>query len=160
MREAYFARKVPELNRGRTANWVELSDGLPFAALAELVISVCCLGNDLEETAKLLKSLDAHNPSSLEFASSRPRMERCPTQPRTRSRSKIEDRFAAKKAQKAQEKPGQTRSSWLLLILFFFVPYVLFLRQLFLSVAATIEVQRAWRPPANGVGAAVQLWSR
>ena len=51
---------------------MELTDGLPFAALAEMVISVCCLGNDLEEAAKLLKGLDAHNPSSLEFANSVP----------------------------------------------------------------------------------------
>jgi hypothetical protein len=47
---------------------VALTDGLPFAALAEMVISVCCLGNDLEETAALLKSLDEHTPSSAEFA--------------------------------------------------------------------------------------------
>jgi SpoVK/Ycf46/Vps4 family AAA+-type ATPase len=67
-REAYFAKKVPELTPAELAKWVELTDGLPFAALAEMVISVCCLGNDLEESAKLLKSLDAHNPSSLEFA--------------------------------------------------------------------------------------------
>jgi hypothetical protein len=72
LREAYFARKVPDLSPAELAKWVELSDGLPFAALAELVISVCCLGNELEEAAKLLKSLDAHNPSSLEFANGTP----------------------------------------------------------------------------------------
>jgi hypothetical protein len=68
IRHEYFARKVPELKAADLAKWVDLSDGLPFAALAELVISVCCLENDLEESAKLLRSLDAHNPSSLEFA--------------------------------------------------------------------------------------------
>ena len=52
------------------AKGVELTDGLPFAALAEMVISVCCLGNELEEAAKLMRSLDEHNPSSLEFANS------------------------------------------------------------------------------------------
>lgn len=72
IRAAYFDRKVPELNKSELAKWVELSDGLPFAALAEMVISVCCLGHDLEEAAKLLKSLDTHNPSSLEFANSAP----------------------------------------------------------------------------------------
>ena len=72
VREAYFARKVPDLSPADVAKWVELTDGLPFAALAEMVISVCCLGNDLEEAAKLLKALDAHNPSSLEFANSAP----------------------------------------------------------------------------------------
>jgi SpoVK/Ycf46/Vps4 family AAA+-type ATPase len=68
MREAYLGRKVPELTAAELARWVELSDGLPFAALAEMVISVCCMGNDLEEAAKLLRSIDAHNPSSSEFA--------------------------------------------------------------------------------------------
>jgi hypothetical protein len=72
IRHAYFARKVPELTTADLTKWVELSDGLPFAALAELVISVCCLENDLEESAKLLKSLDAHNPSSMEFADGTP----------------------------------------------------------------------------------------
>lgn len=67
-REAYFARKVPELTAVEVGKWVDLTDGLPFAALAEMVISVCCLGNDLEESARLLKTLDEHNPSSLEFA--------------------------------------------------------------------------------------------
>jgi hypothetical protein len=47
---------------------VELTEGLPFAALAELVISVACLGNDLEESVALVKSLDARAPSSLEFS--------------------------------------------------------------------------------------------
>jgi hypothetical protein len=68
MRERYFGRKVPELSAAELRRWVELSDGLPFAALAELVISVCCLGNDLQDAAALLRSLDAHNPSSSEFA--------------------------------------------------------------------------------------------
>ena len=47
---------------------MELTDGLPFAALAELVISVHCLGHDLEEAAALLQSLDSDTPSSCEFA--------------------------------------------------------------------------------------------
>jgi AAA+ superfamily predicted ATPase len=67
LRAAYFARKLPEQSPAERARWVALSDGLPFAALAEMVISVCCLGNDLEETAALLKSLDEHTPSSAEF---------------------------------------------------------------------------------------------
>jgi hypothetical protein len=72
MREAYLARKVPDLTATDLAKWVQLSDGLPFAALAEMVISVCCMNNDLEETAKLLRSIDAHNPSSTEFANTPP----------------------------------------------------------------------------------------
>src|SRR5205814_2097739 len=36
LREAYFARKLPELTRDELAQWVEVSAGLPFAALTEL----------------------------------------------------------------------------------------------------------------------------
>jgi hypothetical protein len=72
MREAYLSRKVPELSAAELMKWVEMSDGLPFAALAELVISVCCMGNQLDDTAKLLRSIDAHNPSSTESANTPP----------------------------------------------------------------------------------------
>jgi hypothetical protein len=68
LRDGYFARKLPELSAEERGRWVRLSDGLPFAALAELVISVSCLGNGLEETAALLHDLDRHTPSSSEFA--------------------------------------------------------------------------------------------
>ena len=67
LREAYFARKLPELARRDLARWVELSAGLPFAALTELVISVECLGHGLEEAAEALHELDRHTPSSDQF---------------------------------------------------------------------------------------------
>jgi AAA+ superfamily predicted ATPase len=67
LRDAYFARKVPDQPPAERARWVELTEGLPFAALAELVISVKCLGNDVEESASLLRQLDKHTPSSSEF---------------------------------------------------------------------------------------------
>jgi hypothetical protein len=67
LREAYFARKLPELTPAQLEHWVELSSGLPFAALAELVISVECLGHDLEAAAATLHELDRHTPSSDEF---------------------------------------------------------------------------------------------
>jgi hypothetical protein len=67
-RDAYFGRKMPDLPALERRRWVELSDGLPFAALAELVISVRCLGNDLEESAALLRSLDEHQPTSAEVS--------------------------------------------------------------------------------------------
>ncbi len=67
LRHAYFLRKLPELSAVERDRWVEVSDGLPFAALAELIISVCCLGNDLDRSAALLQELDSHNPSSAEF---------------------------------------------------------------------------------------------
>src|SRR5262249_21715662 len=73
LRAAYFAGKLREQPAVERARWVELTEGLPFAALAELVISVECLGNDLEESVALLKSLDAQTPSSLEFSNGPPR---------------------------------------------------------------------------------------
>jgi len=69
LREAYFARKLPEQSAQERRRWVQLTDGLPFASLAELVISVCCLENDLEETAALLRGLDKNTPSGSEFGS-------------------------------------------------------------------------------------------
>jgi hypothetical protein len=67
LRAAYFARKLPDLPQTQLDRWVELSDGLPFAALAELVISVECLGHDLESAAATLLELDRHTPSSDQF---------------------------------------------------------------------------------------------
>ena len=67
LREAYFAKKLPELPRGQLRRWVELSEGLPFASLTELVISVECLGHELEVAAQTLHDLDRHTPSSNEF---------------------------------------------------------------------------------------------
>jgi len=68
IREAYFRRKLPELaTNGQLEVWVRLTEGLSFAALAELVISVACLGNKLEETIELLRGLDDQQPNSKEF---------------------------------------------------------------------------------------------
>jgi hypothetical protein len=64
VRRAYFARKMPELRISELQAWVEVSEGLPFAALAELIISVRCLGNDLHEAAGNLKQLDTNSPDS------------------------------------------------------------------------------------------------
>ncbi len=67
LRAGYFARKLPDQPAEERAHWVRLTEGLSFAALAELVISVYCLDNDLEETVTLLKDLDAETPSSAEY---------------------------------------------------------------------------------------------
>jgi ATP-dependent 26S proteasome regulatory subunit len=63
-RDVYFGRKVPDLSAKERRHWVEISDGLSFASLAELVISVRCLDNDLMETATQLRELETHQPSS------------------------------------------------------------------------------------------------
>lgn len=68
IRETYFRKKLPDLvSNGQLTHWVDLTEGLSFAALAELVISVACLGNSLEETVTLLRGLDDHQPNSKEF---------------------------------------------------------------------------------------------
>lgn len=68
IREAYFRKKLPDLaTSGQLAHWVQVTDGLSFAALAELVISVACLGNSLEETVNVLRTLDDQHPDSKEF---------------------------------------------------------------------------------------------
>ncbi|MEX0819845.1 MAG: AAA family ATPase, partial [Pirellulaceae bacterium] len=72
LRSAYLTRKLPDQPAEERRRWVELTQGLTFAALAELVISVCCLENDLEETVRLLKELDALTPSSNEFGTNVP----------------------------------------------------------------------------------------
>jgi AAA+ superfamily predicted ATPase len=68
LRAAYFARKLPAQSAEERARWVGLTDGLPFAALAELVISVHCLGNEVEEAVTQLRGLDTHFPTSGEYA--------------------------------------------------------------------------------------------
>jgi len=67
IREIYLTKKLPELPTGELSKWVAMTDGLSFAALAELVISVACLGNSLEDTVRVLRSLDDQHPSSREF---------------------------------------------------------------------------------------------
>lgn len=68
MRRTYLAKKLPDLERdGELTRWVDLTEGLSFAALAELVISVVCLGNKLEDTIQLLRQLEENTPSSKEF---------------------------------------------------------------------------------------------
>lgn len=67
LRAAYLARKLPDLGSAERARWVALTDGLTFAHLAEMAISVLCLGKDLEETVRLLRQLDENRPTSEEF---------------------------------------------------------------------------------------------
>jgi SpoVK/Ycf46/Vps4 family AAA+-type ATPase len=67
IRELYLAKKLPDLPAAELSRWVTTTEGLSFAALAELVISVACLGNSLEETVAVLRTLDDQHPSSREF---------------------------------------------------------------------------------------------
>jgi hypothetical protein len=72
VRAAFFSHKMPGESPGELSRWVQLSEGLSFASLAELVISVKCLGHDLPEAVSLLKDLEKRSPSSGEFADDEP----------------------------------------------------------------------------------------
>jgi hypothetical protein len=67
LREAFFARKLPALSGDEVTRWVVASEGLPFAGLTELVISVECLGHELDAAATALRELDRHTPSGDQF---------------------------------------------------------------------------------------------
>lgn len=65
IRKKYLSTKLP---KGENVNkWLDLTEGLSFAGMTEAIISVTCLGNDLEETIKTLKEMEKGHPSSNEF---------------------------------------------------------------------------------------------
>lgn len=68
IRRLYFTNKLPDFNKEEVDRWVELTADLSFAALAELVISVQCLGNSLEDSIEVLSQLDDSQPSSKDFS--------------------------------------------------------------------------------------------
>ena len=65
VRRFYFENKL----RGEKdiERWISESAGLSFAALAEMVISVHCLGNTFEETVRTLKKMSQAKQSSEEY---------------------------------------------------------------------------------------------
>lgn len=72
MRLEYLKRKLEgrtvPLAAGELAEWVRASEGLSFAALADLVINVRCLGKGLAESAEQLRAmLRGKGPSSDEY---------------------------------------------------------------------------------------------
>jgi len=66
VRELYLKKKLgignPELDK-----WVTHTEGFSFASLAELVISVKCLGNDFSQVVKILSEMQTKKVSSGEF---------------------------------------------------------------------------------------------
>lgn len=67
VRRIYLEEKL-KITNGEAMDWVEKTEGLSFASLAELVISVKCLGNDFESTLKILRAMSLAKSSSQEFA--------------------------------------------------------------------------------------------
>jgi SpoVK/Ycf46/Vps4 family AAA+-type ATPase len=67
-RRTYLAAKLAGVDAAELERWVQMTEGLSLAALAEVVISVRCLGNGLEETLALLRRMSAGRASSREFS--------------------------------------------------------------------------------------------
>ena len=67
-RRSYLAAKLPGADAAELERWVRATEGLSLAALAEAVISVRCLGHELEETLALLHRMGTGRVSSREFA--------------------------------------------------------------------------------------------
>jgi hypothetical protein len=66
IRKVYFEKKL-HINGDDIEKWVAETEGLSFAALAEMVISVKCLGHDFSDSAARLKDLITKKVSSGDF---------------------------------------------------------------------------------------------
>jgi hypothetical protein len=75
VREQYFVRKL-RLNQHEVGPWVEESKGFSFAGMADLVISVKCLGMTLEESAKTIRRV-----LELDDKDAEPHVPQAPTKP-------------------------------------------------------------------------------
>ncbi|MFA5261716.1 MAG: AAA family ATPase [Candidatus Omnitrophota bacterium] len=62
VREAFLKEKLTK--KHNVKEWMKKTEDLSFAALAETVVSVVCLGNDLDDTIKTLRDLANKNVSS------------------------------------------------------------------------------------------------
>ena len=67
MRKYYFKHKMPDISDEELNSWVKNTDEFTFAALTELVISVKCLGNNVDAAINGLKLLLGNKPNSSEF---------------------------------------------------------------------------------------------
>lgn len=69
VRRKYFKSKlkVTDLSDEELDKWVAETAEFSFASMAELVISVLCLGNDFDASIETLRKMSQRNPSSDEF---------------------------------------------------------------------------------------------
>lgn len=63
VRRIYFTHKLKTENED-IENWVKSTEDFSFAAMAELVISVKCLGNEFTKAVEVIRKLMASKPSS------------------------------------------------------------------------------------------------
>ena len=66
IRREYFRHKL-NIKENELEKWVNATDGFSFAACAELVISVKCLGHPFEKAAEILSDLLTSKASSSDF---------------------------------------------------------------------------------------------
>jgi AAA+ superfamily predicted ATPase len=67
IRRIYLEHKLKDTTSEEIELWVSSTDKFSFAALADLVISVKCLGNNFEDTITILKKIQTKSVSSKEF---------------------------------------------------------------------------------------------
>jgi len=67
IRIQYLKKKLPKSQN--QSEWIKKTKGLSFAALTESIISVLCLGNDLDKTVQILKDIESKEPKSSDFGS-------------------------------------------------------------------------------------------
>lgn len=65
VRMEFLKQKLPKAARHK--DWLEKTRGLSFAGITEAIISVVCLGNDLDETIRILTDMENGHPSSEDF---------------------------------------------------------------------------------------------
>lgn len=65
VRSAFLKKKLPKTENFK--KWVEATRDMSFAGVAESIISVCCLGNNFDESIKAVKELETTSPTSEEF---------------------------------------------------------------------------------------------
>lgn len=68
-RHAYFRHKLDEMglgwwDEGELENWISLSRGFSVAHMREMIISVCCLGQKIEDVVDRLEKMHERQPSS------------------------------------------------------------------------------------------------
>ncbi len=67
IRREFLKAQLPKLKKGQIEELVTKTQRLSLAALSELIISVYCLGNGLDDTIAILMALADGAPSSSEF---------------------------------------------------------------------------------------------
>lgn len=66
VRIQFLKNKLPKSQKVK--EWISKTKGLSFASLTECLISVICLGNNLDETIAVLREIESDKPKSSDFA--------------------------------------------------------------------------------------------